>query len=248
MGLFSKKSCSICGGEIGLLGNRKLEDGNMCKECAAKLSPFFSERRHSTVAEIEKQLEYRAANEQEVASFNPTLTLGKNTTVAIDESQGKFIVTSSSKWREQNPDVIKFTDVTGCDIDIRQDRDEEMREGPDGKEVSYNPPRYTYSYDFYIQIRVNNPYFDEINFKVNDFTVKEEVRGNSVITQHSADYQAYVDMCNEIKESILNIRTEARSAVEEAAKPKVAVTCKCCGATTIPDASGRCEFCGGAAE
>ena len=26
--LFDKKVCAICGGEIGLLGNRKLEDGN----------------------------------------------------------------------------------------------------------------------------------------------------------------------------------------------------------------------------
>lgn len=32
--LFEKKICSVCGGEIGLLGNRKLEDGNLCKNCA----------------------------------------------------------------------------------------------------------------------------------------------------------------------------------------------------------------------
>ena len=37
--LFEKKTCDICGGEIGLLGNRKLADGNMCKDCAKKLSP-----------------------------------------------------------------------------------------------------------------------------------------------------------------------------------------------------------------
>ena len=49
MGLFDKKYCDICGEKIGLLGNRKLEDGNLCKNCAAKLSPFFSERRRSTV-------------------------------------------------------------------------------------------------------------------------------------------------------------------------------------------------------
>ena len=49
--LFDKKECSICGGEIGLLGNRKLEDGNLCKTCAAKLSPWFSNRRQSTVEE-----------------------------------------------------------------------------------------------------------------------------------------------------------------------------------------------------
>ena len=52
--LFEKKICSVCGGEIGLLGNRKLEDGNMCKECAAKLSPWFSDRRSSTIAEIKE--------------------------------------------------------------------------------------------------------------------------------------------------------------------------------------------------
>ena len=59
--LFDKKECAICGGEIGLLGNRKLEDGNMCKHCAAKLSPWFSDRKHSTVSEIEAQLEARKA-------------------------------------------------------------------------------------------------------------------------------------------------------------------------------------------
>ena len=64
MGLFGKKYCDICGAEIGLLGNRKLEDGNMCKSCAAKLSPFFSDRRSSTVAEIKENLKsnYKTAN------------------------------------------------------------------------------------------------------------------------------------------------------------------------------------------
>jgi len=34
--LFEKKECAFCGGEIGMLGNRKLEDGNMCKTCAVE--------------------------------------------------------------------------------------------------------------------------------------------------------------------------------------------------------------------
>ncbi|MBQ4248929.1 MAG: DUF4428 domain-containing protein, partial [Clostridia bacterium] len=85
MGLFSKKSCSICGGEIGLFGNRKLDDGNMCKNCAAKLSPWFSDRRKSTVAEIEEQLQYREANKEAIAAFNPTRTFGANMKLIIDE-------------------------------------------------------------------------------------------------------------------------------------------------------------------
>ena len=57
MGLFDKKICDICGEKIGLLGNRKLDDGNLCKDCAKKLSPWFEERRHSTVEDIKRQLE-----------------------------------------------------------------------------------------------------------------------------------------------------------------------------------------------
>lgn len=43
--MFEKKTCALCGGDIGLFGNRKLEDGNMCKDCAALLSPWFSDRK-----------------------------------------------------------------------------------------------------------------------------------------------------------------------------------------------------------
>ena len=86
--LFEKKECSVCGGEIGLLGNRKLEDGNLCKGCAAKLSPWFSDRRQSTVAEIQEQLAYREANQEKVAAFRTTRTLGERTKVLLDEKLG----------------------------------------------------------------------------------------------------------------------------------------------------------------
>ena len=39
MGLFDKKYCDICGEKIGLLGNRKLENGNLCKELRKKALP-----------------------------------------------------------------------------------------------------------------------------------------------------------------------------------------------------------------
>ena len=93
--LFDKKECSVCGGGIGLLGNRKLEDGNLCKECAAKLSPWFSDRRQSTVAEIQEQLAYREANQARVSSFRTTRTLGERTKVLLDEDAGLFMVTSA---------------------------------------------------------------------------------------------------------------------------------------------------------
>lgn len=69
MGFFDRKYCDICGEKIGLLGNRKLEDGNLCKECAQKLSRWFEERRHSTVEDIKCQLEYRKQNEKRYKAF-----------------------------------------------------------------------------------------------------------------------------------------------------------------------------------
>jgi hypothetical protein len=62
MGLFDKKFCDICGEKIGLLGNRKLEDGNMCKDCAGLLSPFTTDRRQTSLTEIKEHLAYRETN------------------------------------------------------------------------------------------------------------------------------------------------------------------------------------------
>ena len=148
MGLFDKKYCDICGKEIKLLGNRKLDDGNMCKDCASKLSPWFSGRRHSSVAAIKEQLAYREANKAEVEKFQLTRTIGDGTKILIDEDQKKFIITSASKWRETNPDVISFSSVTGCETRIDESKYEETTTNKEGKTISYRPPHYNYSYSF----------------------------------------------------------------------------------------------------
>ena len=172
--LFEKKICSVCGGEIGLLGNRKLEDGNLCKNCAKKLSPWFSDRKNSTVEEIKEQLAYREANRSKVAAFRTSRTFGVNTKVLLDEDAGKFMVTSARNLEDANPDVLDFSDVTGCRIDIDEKRSEVKREDAEGNDVSYNPPRYEYSYDFFLVISVRHPYFDEMRFSLNSSSVYYE--------------------------------------------------------------------------
>ena len=248
--LFEKKVCDICGGEIGLLGNRKLEDGNCCKNCANQLSPWFSDRRGSTVEEIKEQLQYREENKTAVANFHVTRVLGDQTKVLLDEDAMKFIVTGARKWQEENPDVLDFSQVTGCDLDIEEDSDEEKREDKDGNSVSYNPPRYNYSYDFNMTIHVNHPYFDEMQFRLNGSSV--ETTGGTAVPairkpnpRMNTDYKEYEDMGKEIKRILTTARKEAREAAQAAAAPKAAITCPWCGATTMPDASGCCEYCGG---
>lgn len=369
MGLFDKKYCDVCGEKIGLLGNRKLEDGNLCKDCAAKLSPWFSDRKQSTVEEIKEQLAYREANKDAVAAFHATRTFGTGTKIMLDEDNMKFLVTSASNLANANPDVLNFSDVTGCNLEIDESSSEITTKDADGKSVSYNPPRYEYDYDFYMTIDVSNKYFNRMRFRLNNstLTIGPEVISsvNTVTTTApaagmnrtmgaqagmrpsqpamqqrpgmpqagmqrtaggnlhaapqqpartmgaqpgmrpgqpgqrpgmpaagmqrtaggnlhaapqqparpqaparpmasaapqthtvqqgsetvrkvdpttNAQYMEYLNMGEEIRAALLQIRMDAR----EAAAPKTAVVCPFCGATTIPDANGRCEYCGGA--
>ena len=171
MGLFDKKFCDICGEKIGLLGNRKLEDGNLCKDCAAKLSPWFSERKASTVEDIRGQLEYREANKEAVAAFNTTTSYGQVKKLLLDQNNGKFMIAATRNYQTENPDVLDFSQVTGCDIEVKENKTEQMTKDAEGHSVSYNPRRYTYNYDFYCNISVNHPYFNEMSFKLNDTSV-----------------------------------------------------------------------------
>ena len=252
MGLFDKKYCDICGEKIGLLGNRKLENGNLCKNCAQKLSPWFSDRRNSTVEEIKEQLAYREENKERVTVFHMTRTLGTDTKVLLDEDAGTFMVTRARNLVEANPDVLDLADVTGCNLDIDESRSEIKREDKDGKKVSYNPPRYEYSYDFYITIFVNNPYFDEMRFKINsssvDITPSAMRPGMTAVCnpESNVEYRNYKKLGEEIRQVLTQVREDVREKIEQEAAPKAAVTCPYCGATTTPDANGCCEYCGGA--
>ena len=153
------------------MGNQKLEDGNLCKDCAKQLSPWFSDRRRSTVEDIKRQLAYREENRGRASQFRTTRSYGEDCKVLLDEEHRWFTVTRARDLADANPDILDCTALTGCRVDIDESRTEQKREGPDGKEVCYNPPRYEYSYDFEVIISVNNPYFDEMKFRLNNSSV-----------------------------------------------------------------------------
>ena len=248
MGLFSKKTCSVCGGDIGLFGNRKLEDGNLCKNCAAKLSPWFSERRRSTVEQIRAQLRYREENKAAVAAFHTTSSFGEDTKLLVDEDARKFVVTGASNLAADNPDVLDFSQVTGVDLDIEEDQSEAETENAKGESVSYTPPRYDYSYDFHVVIRVNHPYFDEIRFRLNSSDVQTTTQpvpaARKPNPKLNAEYAKYEKMGNGIVAALTLGRQQIRDEKAAAAAPKTAKTCPACGASTVPDANGCCEYCG----
>lgn len=277
MGLFDKKYCDICKNKIGLLGNKKLADGNLCKDCAAKLSPFFSERRQSTVEEIRQQLAYREENREAVEAFHVTRSLGRDVKVLLDEDARKFVVTRSKKLIESNPDVLDFSQVTGAQITVDEHRTELRYADKDGHQVSYRPPRYDYSYNLSVDIYVNSPYFDCIKVPLNSIpikvgqqpisqlnasnagrgvsTVKGQLvsnalgilsgQGTKTVASWNAEYNSYYNVGEEIVAALTRAREEVRSEIAAQNAPKTALTCPWCGATTLPDAAGCCEYCGG---
>ena len=177
MGLFDKKICDICGEKIGLLGNRKLDDGNLCKDCAKKLSPWFEDRRHSTVEDIKRQLEYREKNKKAVMDFCITRQINtRNYNVFIDDNKGNFTVARKLDVNE-NPDIVPLSAVVQCRVDVERQQNEETYTTKDGETVSYQPPVYKYEFDYTMRIKVKTPWFDDMDFRLNTFSISSDNRG-----------------------------------------------------------------------
>ena len=305
MGLFDKKYCDICGSKIGLLGNNKLSDGNMCDDCAKKLSPWMSGRKQMTLDSIRDHLAYREANEALVSSFNETRVLGSNWKVHFDDTQKLVLFSRSSKWRQENPDVFRFDQITGCTVNIdrlththhvdqnaappppphggahpsapnqsghtfgsaglhtvpgqQQIRPGQQRPGQQmrpaaqpihitqnngkgapapqtraaGQQTSYE----TYSYNFNVVVSVNCDWFSEIRFRLNSSEVDES---------NPAQYNNMANEAESIRSALLSLAQANVDTIAAANAPQTAVLCPHCGATTLPDKNGCCEYCGGA--
>ena len=207
--LFEKKVCDLCGGEIGLLGNKKLEDGNCCKECAGKLSPWFDERRHSTVEQIRRQLSAREENRQKLQIWNHDMVFGEYQKLYLKFAgriPDSFVISSASNYKEANADILQFAHVSSCDADIRESHKELKQKNAQGEEVSYNPPRYEYSYEFYVKLIIMGcEYIDDMRFRLNRNTLKLETTrshgGRGLLFSQAFDpmhYPEYRELKNEL--------------------------------------------------
>ena len=210
--VFKKQDCEICGKEVGMFGYKKLEDGEICKDCVKKLSPWFEERRHSTVEQIKQQLTYREQNRVALSGFHPTLSFGENYELKVELADGvpnRFVVAQTDSYLEENADLIGFSQVSSFNIEI-DDRYRELKyRNPEGEMVSYSPRRYEYSYDFYAEIHVNSPWFDKIRFRLNRNTLDLETisQGFSVFSgasgfdpMHYPEYRQYKSVCDELEQ------------------------------------------------
>ena len=276
MGLFDrfkKQDCEICGKEVGMFGYKKLEDGEICKDCIKLLSPWFDDRRHSTVDQIKQQIRYREENKTALNGFRPTMAFGERYTLRAELNNGvptRFVVERTDNYKEENADIISFRDVISFNIDVQESKRELMARNSKGEEISYNPPRYEYSYDFYAEIRVNHPYFDEITFQLNRESVALETverRAGFGVTSSSFDptlypeYRRFRGECDELEDlfragmqgmalkgfapavqPVVQAAPAAQPAPEPAPTPTGPKFCPNCGAPA--DGGKFCQSCG----
>ena len=173
MGLFGRETCGACGGELGF-GKRKLVGGSLCGACADKLSPFFDDWREATLADVKAQLAYREANKAAVAAFNPTRTLGAFTKVLLDDAARKMLIAPVREWRACNPDVIDFSQVTSCNVEVHESRTEVKRDLGGEREADYDAVRYEASFEIFVSIDVDSPWFDVIKLKTHQGRIEEK--------------------------------------------------------------------------
>ena len=233
--VFAKKVCDICGGDIGLLGNRKLEDGNLCKDCAKRLSPWTTDRRTSTVEQIRAHLQYRDDNFRLLPTIHPDLVMGNNTKIYVDQDAGKFFVTAYTDWRNMNPDIIDLNQVIEAKVDVQEHRREIYHKNPEGRNVSFNPPRYEFTYEFEVKIEVDSPYFSHIEFELTNSSTRPTNR-------LSPEYRYLEQQAQQI-EAVLNRRPQPADVITAAAQ----VAARLAGAVQaakpvqpLPEGSWKC--------
>lgn len=198
MGLFDKKYCDFCGEKISFLGNRKVEDGNMCTDCAKKISPFMTDRRRTSVAEMKEHFQYREENKNRLSLLRDAQAIGEDSVkILISKRNGVFAITKTNagNLESANPDVINITDIKSIDVDKKEYKQEEFCKDSQGNRKSYNPRRFKIDYDYIVKINVQNKWFDDVSFKLN---------GNRVESTNNFANNKFENMMYELKQTLTN--------------------------------------------
>ena len=185
MGLFKKEACVLCGGKTGML-DKKCKDGRVCKDCAKKVSPWFSDWKNTSALTLESHIAVRQADRSLAGTGSYNKVFGEFGVILIDEAARKFIAfpdTGGGLFGTQRkvkgledvidlgPDVLSFDAVEDCEIDITETSREE-KHTVDGQQVSYDPPHILYMETFTLRLKLDYPFFKSMSIQLNNGAVQ----------------------------------------------------------------------------
>lgn len=190
MGLFSKK-CSICGEKAGMISGKKLVDGNICGDCINKLSPWFDAFSDSTVDDIKAQMAWRDSQKDQLAAFNMTKAWGiKKYPDAMqfifDREKKLFTVVPGPEesFKDRKPDIFSFSDALNVTLEVDEYWSEKGGEFDPRGIGQLTQDRYKdvfWRYDFYLVIKMNHPFIEEIRYKMNYKTTIMKVPQRGIV-------------------------------------------------------------------
>lgn len=117
------------------------------------------------------------------------------------QQQVYLILMDVQTENRENGLILNYSQLTGSHLDIDEGRRKLRRTDKDGKQVSYDPPRYEYSYNFDFTITVDTPYFDEMSFRLNPRPIILESEAPSVFSlvrsidpSYNIEYRRYIQL------------------------------------------------------
>lgn len=171
------------------------------------------------------------------------------------QQQVYLILMDVQTENRENGLILNYSQLTGSHLDIDEGRRELRRTDKDGKQVSYDPPRYEYSYNFDFTITVDTPYFDEMSFRLNPRPIILESEAPSVFSlvrsidpSYNIEYRRYIQLADEMRAAVDQARAVSHAAptanrVQNIPTPAASVEwiCPDCGGSN----TGKfCEYCG----
>ena len=171
------------------------------------------------------------------------------------QQQVYLILMDVQTENRENGLILNYLQLTGSHLDIDEGRRELRRTDKDGKQVSYDPPRYEYSYNFDFTITVDTPYFDEMSFRLNPRPIILEFEAPSVFSlvrsidpSYNIEYRRYIQLADEMRAAVDQARAVSHAAptankVQNIPTPAASVEwiCPACGGSN----TGKfCEYCG----
>lgn len=254
--------CDICGASIRVIGDTELLDGNLCQDCAKKLSPWFTDDLDCTdLEDIQAQLQGREQNLEDVQEFQPAWKFGFDTKILVDPEAGTFTVAKTRNLYEENTDIIRLDEVLDCTVSAEEDRAE------------IGPKQYRYRYQFKVDIMLDDhPYLDEIEFILNEtpleYISKEKgflgfggfdpegepdydelaALGETIEAVLGGEEEVEIDPGCEVRPGEFITSGSGRgpkAEVHEDFQPGKIVTCPWCGSKTVITDRFCCQHCGG---